>query len=60
MRVVLGMYISEDIESNDREMNALAELVPLYGHIFDAVIVGNEVLFFEWVRAYLPTLTAQA
>jgi len=47
MRVILGIYISGDEESNDREMNALAPLLQLYGQIVDAVVVGNETLFLE-------------
>lgn len=52
MRVVLGLYISADLENNDAELNALSAVVESYGEILDAIIVGNEVLFFKWVTPF--------
>ena len=49
MRVILGIYLSEDTETNDREMNALESLLQSYGHIIDAIVVGNETLFLKIV-----------
>lgn len=52
MRVVLGLYISGDLENNDAELNALSAAVESYAEILDAIIVGNEVLFFKWVNLF--------
>lgn len=50
MRVILGLFLSEDIEGNEREMEALSLLVERYGQIVDAIVVGNETLFLKVVR----------
>eukprot|EP00210_Caulerpa_lentillifera_P005626 g5379.t1 len=49
MRVVLGLYISGDLENNDAELTALSDIVRSFGDILDAIIVGNEVLFFKFL-----------
>jgi len=47
LRVMAGLFLSEDEEGNVEEVEAVGPLVEEYGDIIDAVIVGNEVLFSE-------------
>jgi len=47
MRVLPGLFLSQDDEGNSEEVAAVGPLVEAYGDIIDAVIVGNEVLFLE-------------
>jgi len=56
MRVVLGLHISDDLENNDAEMDALSEIVSSHGDILDAIIVGNKVLFERIVHLTHSTL----
>jgi len=45
LRVILGLYICADEESNEKEIGATEPIVEKYGNVIDAVLVGNEVLF---------------
>lgn len=50
LRVVLGLYFSEDEARNEAEINNLPNVLEQYGDILDAVLFGNEALFLELIE----------
>ncbi|CAD7699139.1 unnamed protein product [Ostreobium quekettii] len=53
MRVVLGLFISNDTALNMAEMGAVVPLLEAYGAIVDAVVVGNEAVFVGGVDPFV-------
>lgn len=45
MRVIVGLYISGDAASNQKEVDAVRPLVEEFGDLMDCILVGNEVSF---------------
>lgn len=53
LNVLLGLWISNDSEGNQREFDMLPEIMDSYSNIIEAVVVGNEAVFIQEVDAEL-------
>lgn len=49
MKVLVGLFISDDTALNNAEMDALLPLMKNHGDVVDAVVVGNEPVFVEGI-----------
>lgn len=53
LKVLLGLWISQDSNGNQKEFDMLPEIMDGYADIIEAVVVGNEAVFIQEVDAEL-------